>query len=209
MPGGAGRSGLAWIVLIIAAVLSLGADLGSKWAAFHYVAGAPVEISREDVRRVYQQDPRLVTTLIPDHKPVDAIPGVLQWQLVLNPGAVFGVGPGQRWFFVGFTGVALGFGLWMFSKWTGPRDTAAHVGIGMLIGGGLGNLYDRLHYGVVRDFIHPIPGMRWPSWFGPLGGKDIWPYVSNIADLLLLIGIAILLWYLWKRDKAAKPVVAA
>ena len=120
--------------------------------------------------------------------------GVDPSSLVLNPGAVFGIGAGKRWFFIAFTGAALALAIWMFLAWTGPRDRAAHAAIGLLISGGLGNLYDRIVYACVRDFLHPLPGVKMP--FGltmPLtGGREVWPYVSNIADLWLLLGISAL-----------------
>jgi signal peptidase II len=198
----AGASCRAWVVLLIATLASIGADLGSKWIAFREVAPSPVVISREDVLAISRTDPRNVGMLVPPHEPVAAVPGLLEFTLVLNPGAVFGMGPGQRWFFVGFTAIALGFGLWMFSRWTRGRDHVAHAAIGMLLGGGLGNLYDRLTLGVVRDFLHPLPGLKWPFGLRPLGGSgEIWPYVSNVADALLLVGIAILLVYLYRRER--------
>src|SRR5215470_9400778 len=98
-PGGAGRSRRAWLTLLLAAALSLVADLGTKWLAFRYVAHQPVVISREDVLQVAKNDARMVTNLVPPHRPMDVVPKVLQLTLVLNPGAVFGMGPGQRWFF--------------------------------------------------------------------------------------------------------------
>lgn len=208
-PSGAGRCGRAWTVLLLTTLLALAADLGSKWLAFRTVAGVPVEVRREEVMAVAAADPRAVGSLIPPHPPVVVVPHLLEFTLVLNPGAVFGMGPGQRWFFIGFTAVALAFGFWMFAKWTRPRDHAAHVGIGLLIGGGLGNLYDRLVHGVVRDFLHPLPGVKWPFGLRPLGGNgEIWPYVSNVADAFLLIGIAILLVYLWRRERSERAAAA-
>jgi len=119
---------------------------------------------------------------------------------VLNPGAVFGIGPGRRWLFIGFTLIALGFSLWMFGRLTRARDRVAHVGLGLLISGGLGNLYDRVVFGCVRDFIHPLPGVLLPfGWRLPSGERELWPYVSNVADLLLLVGIGMLLVTFWKK----------
>jgi signal peptidase II len=177
-------------------------DLQSKVVAFRSVADQPVEVVREHVLEVSRDDPRLVTTLVPQHSPKVAVPQLLHFSLVLNPGAVFGIGPGKRWFFVGFTVLALAFGLGMFSFWTGPRDRWAHAGIGLLIGGGLGNLYDRLVFGCVRDFLHPLPGWEWPFGLKPMGTRELWPYVSNLADLFLLVGIAILMVHLWRRDRS-------
>ena len=52
----------------------------------------------------------------------------------------------------------------------------------MLLAGILGNLYDRVFIGYVRDMIHVFP--RWPNLF---------PWVFNIADSLLCVSIGILL----------------
>jgi signal peptidase II len=204
----------AWAWLIISCILSIVVDLGSKEVAFARVADAPVVVKREDVVRVStEHDPRAISDpdfgIIPRHRPFVLIPGLLNFQLVLNPGAVFGMGPGQRGFFIGFTILALGFGLAMFAKWTGPRDSFAHAAIGLLVGGGLGNLYDRLSFACVRDFIHPLPGMKWPGSMKILGNEEVWPYVSNLADLFLLIGIVMLLIHLWRRDRAAEKSVDA
>ncbi len=201
-PLAAWRSRRAWALLILTAMVSLVADLGSKSLAFDHVAGAPVSVDRLAVLERAKVDPRLISTLIPNHEPVVVVPGVLHFTLVLNPGAVFGTGPGKRWFFVAFTVLALGFGLFMFSRWCTVRDTWAHLGIGLLIGGGIGNLYDRLVYACVRDFLHPLPGWKWPGGFAFRGSQEIWPYVSNVADALLLVGIGILLVFLWRKDRA-------
>lgn len=207
------RSRRAWAALLVTTALGLITDLASKYIAFASIADNPVRVDRDQVIAVKQQGASL-GLLIPPHEPVRAIPGLLDFTLVLNPGAVFGIGAGKRWFFVAFTCVALAVSAWMFARWTRARDTWAHVGLGLLVSGGLGNLYDRLVYACVRDFIHPLPGARFPfNWRNPLTGqRELWPYVSNLADLYLLVGILILLAVLWRRDRAmqkhAKPTTA-
>ncbi|GAB4386468.1 MAG: hypothetical protein Kow0022_15560 [Phycisphaerales bacterium] len=175
-------------------------DLASKSLAFVHVAGIPVGIDREAVLTTSRLD-----LLIPTHKPVVVLPGLLEFTLVLNPGAVFGVGAGRRWFFVGFTIVALAFATFIFGLWTRAKDRWAHVAIGLIAAGGLGNLYDRLRFACVRDFIHPLPGVKLPfglSW--PSGSNEVWPYVSNVADLYLIVGIGILLMINWSKPKHAR-----
>jgi len=202
--GGAARS---WLVLMAVVVLGLAADLGSKWWAFANIADRPVVVDRERVLEIaHQQGPEFIGHLLPEHQPVVVVPHVLDLTLVLNPGAVFGIGPGKRWFFIVFTVGAMLAGLLLFARGTRQRQTAAHVAIGLLIAGGLGNLYDRLSYGCVRDFLHPLPGVEWPMGITvPWGGRDgrqVWPYVSNIADLWLIIGIGMLVVILWRSDSA-------
>lgn len=202
-------SSRAWLVLFAAIAFGLITDIASKYAAFRRVASDPVEVIREQVLSAKDRNIPL-SVLIPRHEPVRVVPSVLDFTLVLNPGAVFGIGAGKRWFFVAFTVIAMAVSLWMFAKWTKARDTWAHIGLGLLIAGGLGNLYDRVVYACVRDFIHPLPGVNVP--FGltnPLtGSRELWPYVSNLADKWLLIGIAILLVHLWRQDTKAKTARA-
>lgn len=197
------RSRRAWVFLAVVTGVGLVIDLWTKSLAFARVAGARVGIDREVVLASDSLD-----ALIPRHDPVVVVPGLLEFTLVLNPGAVFGVGSGQRWFFVGFTVLALAFAGWIFGAWTRAKDRWAHAAIGLIVAGGLGNLYDRLQFGCVRDFIHPLPGLRLPfglAW--PGGSREVWPYVSNIADLYLLVGIGILLLLNWSRppEKVDKP----
>jgi signal peptidase II len=189
-------------VFLLTALLGLVSDLASKSIAFRTIADRPVAVEREQVIREWQER-RALGRLVPPHKPVVIVPSVLEFSLVLNPGAVFGIGAGQRWFFVAFTIGALGLAVWMFGMWTKPEDAFAHAAIGLLVAGGIGNLYDRLLYACVRDFIHPLPGVVLPrGWEMPLaGGREIWPYVSNLADLWLLVGIGMLMWYLWRGGK--------
>ena len=196
VPAGDGWLG-AWTVLGVTLVFGLVTDLVSKWAAFRYIAEIPAVVSRADVLAADR-----LGSLLPPHDPFVVIPSVLHLTLVLNPGAVFGIGAGQRWLFVGFTVVAIVFSIWIFLKWTTPRDRWAHAAIGLLLSGGIGNLYDRLVFGCVRDFLHPLPGVELPfgiAW--PSGSREVWPYVSNIADLWLIVGIAVLLVYSWRKPE--------
>lgn len=189
--------------MILAILILLGLDLGSKWLAFREIAPHPVSIDKARVLEVMAQDPRMLQALIPDHDARVVAPHILELKLVLNAGAVFGAGSGRRWFFVGFTFIALAFALLYFARWTDRRDWPTHAALALIIAGGLGNLYDRIMFACVRDFLHPLPGVllpfgwRWPGG----GGREVWPYVSNVADAFLLIGIALALVRLWSQDR--------
>ncbi|MEL6497577.1 MAG: signal peptidase II [Planctomycetota bacterium] len=187
----------SWSVLLGVLLAGLVADLWSKSAAFERVADVPVEVRREQVMRTEQ-----LGRLIPPHEPVIVVPNILEFTLVLNPGAVFGLGAGKRLLFIGFTLVAVVMGLWMFLTWTTRRDWLAHASLGLLLSGGLGNLYDRVKFACVRDFIHPLPGVR-------IAGREIWPYVSNVADAFLIVGIIGLMWHLWRSDSGPPSAEAA
>ncbi len=196
------RSPWAWATLGVSTLLVAAADLLTKWLAFQNVAGAPVALDRH---AVLAAAPDRLGLLIPQHEAVMVLPRVLELQLVLNPGAVFGVGAGKRWFFIAFTLLAMGVGVWVFARWTHARSRWAHVALGLVLGGGLGNLYDRVQLACVRDFLHPLPDVHLPfglSWLN--GSTEVWPWVSNVADATLLIGIGILIVGLWRSGNGEK-----
>lgn len=49
--------------------------------------------------------------------------------------------------------------------------------------------------GVVRDFIKFVP--KFPAWVPKLAGRDMWPWVFNIADAALVCGVGVLLCSSW------------
>ena len=204
----AAKSPGAWALFLAVTAIGLFVDLWTKYLAFGRLAPDPVRIDREAVIELTRSD-RSLAALIPDHTPTVVVPHLLEFTLVLNRGAVFGLGAGQRWVFVVFTVVAVGIGLWAFARWTTARDRLVHVLIALVLAGGLGNLYDRLKYASVRDFLHPLPGVKYPFGIStPWSGRDIWPYVSNVADAFLLIGIIGLMFTLMKSDKPRKNAAA-
>lgn len=197
------RSKRALIALLTTVSVILLLDLGTKYAAFRWIGPDPVVLDASLTKELVRTAPQDLQLAIPEparRTIVGIAPHLLEFKLMLNPGAVFGTGPGMRWVFVIFTLVAIAFCLYVFGKLTKATDWFTHSAIGCVAGGGLGNLYDRLVYGCVRDFIHPLPGVEWPFGWTILNRKEIWPYVSNVADAVLLIGIAILVVKLWRVD---------
>lgn len=202
----AATSRRAWIILLTLTTLLLAVDLTTKWAAFRFIADDPVVLDRDAALQLVQNAPHLLHQLIPHHDPVVVIPSILEFKLVLNPGAVFGSGAGKRGFFIAFTIAVLIFTLFVFARWTTPRDRAAHTAIALILAGGIGNLYDRLVHACVRDFLHPLPNVPMPlgiTW--PNGSNELWPWVSNVADAYLILGIAILLIWMWRTPDPKSP----
>lgn len=190
----------AWATLLGVTLVGLVIDLWTKAAAFARIAPDPVVVRRSDVLSVPD-----LAVLIPPHDPVVVMPRVLELTLVLNPGAVFGIGSGKRWVFIVFTLGAMALCVGLFGWMTAARDRWSHVAFGLVLAGGLGNLYDRLVFACVRDFLHPLAGvplpfgLRWPG-----GSTDLWPYVSNVADAFLIVGIGILMGVsLFRRPEGA------
>ena len=181
------RSPLAWTILLVVLFIGLFSDLASKSWAFQNVASEPVVLKYDEVVSG-QMHP-------PFHESVVVLPwGLLDFHLVLNRGAVFGIGQGGRAVFMIFTAIAVVVAIVVFGWWTRKSSHLAHVGIAMILAGGIGNLYDRVSVGAVRDFLHMLPGWNLP--FGlhwPGGNTEVFPWVFNIADVLLLAGMGLLL----------------
>lgn len=101
--------------------------------------------------------------------------------LVWNRGISYGLlqqGVVGRWILVGLTIVAVVILLvWM----SGMSDRMSTAGIGLIVGGALGNLIDRILYGAVVDFISlHVAGFHW--------------YVFNLADCAIVTGVAGILY---------------
>jgi len=120
------------------------------------------------------------------------IPGWLHFEVTVNQGAVFGLGQGQRILFVLVSVGAIYLLGHMFARSAGQRSY--QIVLGMLLAGVLGNLYDRITYGYVRDMIHAVP--RW----------GIFPWIFNVADTLLCVGVALIVAHnLWQAVAGKKP----
>ena len=117
----------------------------------------------------------------------------LTFQLVYNPGAAFGinVGPYSRWLFLVLALVALAV-LGSMVRTTKPGDYARFIALGLVCGGAVGNLIDRIRSarGVV-DFIDVGIGThRWPTF--------------NVADMAVSCGAVLLAYVLWMEGREAE-----
>ena len=191
------RSPVAWATMLGVFAAGVTIDIATKYWAFRTVAGQPVEL-------VYEEVVGNVGYPLPRHEGVRALPfDLLDFHLVLNHGAVFGIGQRRRMVFVLFTLIAIGVAFTVFARWSRASQRWIHVGLGLILAGGIGNLYDRVQYGAVRDFLHMLPrwelpfGWRWP---GNSSG-EVFPWVFNVADVLLLAGMGILLVLLNRTER--------
>jgi signal peptidase II len=140
----------------------------------------------------------LAVTYLKDQPPVRVISGWLHFTYTQNPGAVFGLGPGKRVLFIAVSIGAIGFLTYLYALSAGRRFY--QFLLGMLMAGVLGNMYDRIVYGVVRDMIHALPGIYWPdaiARFLPaeLASNSVFPWVFNVADALLCVGVFLMIVY--------------
>lgn len=120
------------------------------------------------------------------------IEGVLSFHYSTNKGALFGMGQELTGLFVAASLAALLFVLYVFAKSTAGQRSF-HVALGMILAGALGNLYDRLFVGgEVRDFIKIELH---------IGDFELWPWIFNVADMLLVCGVSILMLNIWFSRK--------
>ena len=168
--------------LIISAACLLTADLALKWWAFNALPGRPVEISEVLANRA--QLPDIERTIAPR---------VLSLRLVLNRGAVFGLGQGQKWLFILVTVGAITAIIWAFAN-SHRHHRLLHTSLVFILAGALGNMYDRIVFSAVRDMLHLFPGVNLPfGWTWPSGRPELYPWIFNLADVFLLVGIGLML----------------
>ena len=162
------------------AAAGLTLDLWSKWYSFEALAVAIVK--RPDGR------------VLVESRTHEWIPGFVHFHVTANQGAVFGAGQGYRWLFVGVSAAAIAFLIFLFLN--SRRQWFYQIVLGMLLAGVLGNLYDRLMFGYVRDMIYALP--KW----------EVFPWIFNVADSLLCVGVGVMIVYsLFAPGKERKAAV--
>ena len=125
--------------------------------------------------------------------PVGSYPlweNVLHLTYVENTGAAFGMLKDQRWVFLVISTVALsGMIVYMFfNKTKHPLETTA---VAFIVGGGIGNMIDRIARGFVVDFVDVkcIPH---------------WKYIFNVADIFVCVGCGLFILYVILFEARAK-----
>ena len=127
----------------------------------------------------------IVTNHIVLGEQVDVL-GPLKLTLSHNEGVAFGLADGGGIGLIAITLIALGVVLWLFSR--NPTRPGMWVATGLLAGGALGNLIDRIRHGHVTDFIE-LP--HWPPF--------------NLADCGITCGVVILLViYIREAERAER-----
>ncbi len=183
-------------------VLGLGIDLWTKEVAFAKLAprgvihNTAVNPPRHEVDHGPRRDPIVI----------EVVPGWVNFMAMVNEGAVFGIGQGQRWLFVAVSILAIGFISYLFAT-SGDHRFYQFV-LGMLLAGVIGNMYDRINFGYVRDMIYALPGKTWPGT-----NREIFPWIFNVADMLLCVGVGLIFVYTLKgapstRDRKSDSKVA-
>lgn len=118
----------------------------------------------------------MVRMIMAPGQTIPLIPKVFHLTYVQNPGAAFGMLAYRTDFFIMITIIVILFILLFFHR-VGAGQKLLRIGLALQLGGAIGNLIDRLHFGHVTDFFDLL----------------IWP-VFNIADMAIVFGVGLLCW---------------
>lgn len=105
------------------------------------------------------------------------VPHFLKWTYERNFHGAFGLFGSNAVLLIGMAIVVLVL-FWYSFRDAAERSRLVRVAFGMIVGGAIGNIVDRLHYGYVIDFVDFY---------------RIWPNIFNVADSCITIGVALLL----------------
>lgn len=119
----------------------------------------------------------------PDATDIPVIPGFFSFGKTTNPGIVFGLFANAGPVFLIVSVLAVPAILFIFLSIKKPRWVLT-AALALILGGTLGNMYDRLMWGEVRDFIK--------FYYVDSAGKDhTWP-LFNLADSNICVGVFLL-----------------
>ena len=121
---------------------------------------------------------QLVVNFLDKEEPFYVIKDVFRFSYVENRGAAFGMLDDHRWVFMIVSTVAI-VGI-IFYMWKFCRDSKLLcLGLSLIVGGGIGNMIDRIFLGYVIDFLDFC------------AFPNLWMWVFNVADAFVCVGAAI------------------
>ena len=143
------------------AAVTAGLDQTSKWAIMHI-------LDLETLRRI------------------EILP-FLDFAFIWNYGISYGLfssgSEAARWLLIGLT---LAVSAYLARAMITTHGHLARLGYGLIIGGALGNLADRIIHGAVVDFV----SLHYAGYY--------W-YVFNLADIWISLGVVLLVWGFWRE----------
>lgn len=113
--------------------------------------------------------------------PQPVVDGFWDWELAENPGAAFSsfTGEAAAQIVLALIAAAAVVAIGIVALRTGSEQRLRRIAYGLVAGGALGNLIDRVRDGAVTDFVRwHVHGHRWP--------------IFNVADAALLVGVVLL-----------------
>lgn len=151
-----------------------------RWVPFLLIAIAAAWYGFDQVTKQW------VVTSLPEGRSIPVLGDVLQWHFVRNPGAAFSFAEGATWIFTILAAVVAGVIVWQIRR---LGSVWWSVFLGLLLGGVLGNLTDRL----IRD-----PGFPVGHVIDFISTPWMMPAIYNVADIgivsgmILFVGITLL-----------------
>jgi signal peptidase II len=124
-------------------------------------------------------------------EPIPVVGEFIQFRLLYNPGAAFGMGENVTWLFTIFAAAAVAGLSWYLLR---PHPTGQVVAFSLLLGGATTHLLDRLFRdpGFARG--HVVDFIDYNGWF-----------VGNIADIALTLGALAAIVLTARQEEPAKP----
>lgn len=151
----------------------------------------------------------LVENFLAEDYTVPMIPYFLNARKTHNPNAAFGSGFIRDWFgplgariFFCVFAVAASVAFILVLIRNKGKSRVFRVAVALFVAGAMGNCIDRMALGYVRDFIEF-------EYFGlTIGGRKTWSYIFNIADIALVTGVLLIVFYFLflYRDNDSKKV---
>lgn len=123
----------------------------------------------------------LVVNSLELYESVEVIPGVFNFTYIHNKGAAFGMLDEHRWVFMVVSTVAIAALLVYIFKFA-PKNNLLRIGLSLVVGGGIGNMIDRVVLGYVVDFLD-------------FCAFDFWIWIFNVADACVCVGAGIIALY--------------
>ncbi len=159
-----------WVIPLVAALVFVADALSKQWALANLHDGAVMPV----------------------------IPNIIQFVLTSNTGAAFGIGRQHKSLMTILPMIICAAIIF----WIVKRTKAGHglerweqIGYGMVLGGAMGNIAERLYRGQVTDFLD-FAFMEFP--------------IFNVADSLIDVGVGIIILHsIFSKPAAEAPVVAA
>nr|WP_283251566.1 signal peptidase II [Aeromicrobium duanguangcaii] len=121
------------------------------------------------------------------HDPIPVVGDLLSLRFVLNPGAALGTGAGYT---IVLSAIAIAVTITLIVIAPRLRDTWWAVGLGLFLGGAVGNLMDRLFREPAFLRGHVVDFIDYAGFF-----------VGNVADIALTVAAIVIIWRSWRGHR--------
>lgn len=119
---------------------------------------------------------------------IPVLENIFHLTYINNPGAAFGMLPNRITFFIIMSSVVF-LGVIWYARTIPKQQRLTRLALGLVLGGAIGNLIDRVRFGAVVDFFD----------------FRVWP-VFNIADIAISVAVVVILWEMLRQEKDKSTV---